>query len=130
MLYSQSSVKISRQFQDLYFHSLLPQDRNDNAPVFITMPRPLTLDDDTPLGNKITSLIATDADGTSPGNKVSTPVTLLVELDLTAFTDNECPFSFFLLNRSSWGGFDTLTGYEIYETYVTANEFSKSLEEK
>ncbi|XP_026686099.1 cadherin-99C-like [Diaphorina citri] len=34
------------------------------------MPRPLTLDDDTPLGNKITSLIATDADGTSPGNKV------------------------------------------------------------
>lgn len=65
----------------MYFHSLLPQDRNDNAPVFITMPRPLTLDDDTPLGNKITSLIATDADGTSPGNKVSTPVTLLVELD-------------------------------------------------
>ncbi|KAI5749017.1 hypothetical protein M8J76_003987 [Diaphorina citri] len=46
------------------------EDRNDNAPVFITMPRPLTLDDDTPLGNKITSLIATDADGTSPGNKV------------------------------------------------------------
>lgn len=94
------------------------------------MPRPLTLDDDTPLGNKITSLIATDADGTSPGNKVSTPVTLLVKLDLTAFTDNGCPFSFFLLNRSSWGGFDTLTGYKIYETYVTANELWKSLEEK
>ncbi|KAI5711565.1 hypothetical protein M8J75_001405 [Diaphorina citri] len=63
------------------------EDRNDNAPVFITMPRPLTLDDDTPLGNKITSLIATDADGTSPGNKVRYELIVPPDVGL-AFADD------------------------------------------
>lgn len=34
------------------------------------VPRPITLDDDVPIGTKVTTLIATDSDGTSPGNKV------------------------------------------------------------
>lgn len=34
------------------------------------IPRPITLDDDVPIGTNITSLIATDSDGTSPGNQV------------------------------------------------------------
>ncbi|XP_050534289.1 cadherin-99C isoform X2 [Daktulosphaira vitifoliae] len=46
------------------------EDRNDISPVFLTIPSPITLDDDVPIGTKVTTLIATDADGTSPGNKV------------------------------------------------------------
>ncbi|XP_069688978.1 cadherin-99C isoform X2 [Periplaneta americana] len=45
-------------------------DRNDIPPVFTTVPRPVTLDDDVPIGTTVTTLIATDSDGTSPGNKV------------------------------------------------------------
>jgi hypothetical protein len=53
--------------------SLLPalfQDRNDIPPVFTTVPHPVTLNDDVPIGTTVTTLIATDSDGTSPGNKV------------------------------------------------------------
>ncbi|XP_075213856.1 cadherin 99C [Lycorma delicatula] len=46
------------------------EDRNDIPPVFLSVPRPITLDDDVAIGTKVTSLIATDSDGTSPGNKV------------------------------------------------------------
>lgn len=52
---------------------LLPalfQDRNDIPPVFTAVPRPVTLNDDVPIGTTVTTLIATDSDGTSPGNKV------------------------------------------------------------
>jgi hypothetical protein len=52
---------------------LLPalfQDRNDIPPVFTSVPRPVTLNDDVPIGTTVTTLIATDSDGTSPGNKV------------------------------------------------------------
>lgn len=45
-------------------------DRNDIPPVFTAVPRPVTLNDDVPIGTTVTSLIATDSDGTSPGNKV------------------------------------------------------------
>ncbi|XP_039297705.1 cadherin-99C isoform X1 [Nilaparvata lugens] len=46
------------------------EDRNDIPPTFLSIPRPITLDDDVAIGTKVTSLIATDSDGTSPGNKV------------------------------------------------------------
>jgi protocadherin-15 len=49
---------------------LLFQDRNDIPPVFTAVPRPVTLNDDVPIGTTVTTLIATDSDGTSPGNKV------------------------------------------------------------
>ncbi|KAL1123607.1 hypothetical protein AAG570_002683, partial [Ranatra chinensis] len=46
------------------------EDRNDIPPVFLSVPRPITLDDDVSIGTKVTTLMATDSDGTSPGNKV------------------------------------------------------------
>ena len=41
--------------------------------MFTTVPRPITLNDDVPIGTTVTTLIATDSDGTSPGNKVTLP---------------------------------------------------------
>lgn len=46
------------------------EDRNDIPPVFTSVPRPITLDDELSIGTRVTNLIATDSDGTSPGNKV------------------------------------------------------------
>ncbi|XP_076242183.1 cadherin 99C [Calliopsis andreniformis] len=46
------------------------QDVNDIPPVFTLIPRPLTLDDDVPIGTTVINLIATDSDGTAPGNQV------------------------------------------------------------
>lgn len=50
---------------------LIFQDQNDNAPVFLTVPKPITLSDDVAVGTRITTLVASDADGTAPGNKVN-----------------------------------------------------------
>ena len=46
------------------------QDVNDIPPVFTSVPRPVTLDDDVPIGTTVINLIATDSDGTAPGNQV------------------------------------------------------------
>ncbi|KAK6629534.1 hypothetical protein RUM43_003351 [Polyplax serrata] len=46
------------------------EDRNDIPPVFTTVPKPLTLDDEVSIGTPILTLTATDSDGTPPGNKV------------------------------------------------------------
>ncbi|KAF6213242.1 hypothetical protein GE061_010959 [Apolygus lucorum] len=46
------------------------QDINDIPPVFLNIPRPITLDNNVAIGTKVTTLMATDSDGTSPGNKV------------------------------------------------------------
>lgn len=46
------------------------EDRNDIPPVFTSVPRPITLDDEISIGTTVTNLIATDSDGTAPGNKV------------------------------------------------------------
>jgi hypothetical protein len=54
--------------------SALFQDRNDIPPVFTTVPHPVTLNDDVPIGTTVTTMIATDSDGTSPGNKVHTAI--------------------------------------------------------
>ncbi|GLH14859.1 Cadherin-89D [Gryllus bimaculatus] len=45
-------------------------DRNDIPPVFTTVPRPVTLSDDAPIGTTVSKLLATDSDGTAPNNKV------------------------------------------------------------
>lgn len=44
---------------------------NDIPPVFTTVPRPITLDDDVPIGTTVIDLVAADSDGTAPGNQVS-----------------------------------------------------------
>ncbi|KAG8040868.1 hypothetical protein G9C98_001856 [Cotesia typhae] len=46
------------------------QDMNDIPPVFTTIPRPITLDDDVPIGTTVINLLAQDSDGTAPGNQV------------------------------------------------------------
>ncbi|XP_031829505.2 cadherin 99C isoform X4 [Nomia melanderi] len=46
------------------------QDVNDIPPVFTSVPRPITLDDDVPIGTTVINLTATDSDGTAPGNQV------------------------------------------------------------
>lgn len=46
------------------------EDRNDIPPVFTSIPRPITVDDEVSIGTTVTNLIATDSDGTAPGNKV------------------------------------------------------------
>ena len=46
------------------------EDRNDIPPVFTIIPHPITLDDDVSIGTPVTNLVATDSDGTAPGNKV------------------------------------------------------------
>ncbi|XP_034940694.1 cadherin-99C [Chelonus insularis] len=46
------------------------QDMNDIPPVFTSVPRPITLDDDVPIGTTVINLFAQDSDGTSPGNQV------------------------------------------------------------
>lgn len=45
-------------------------DRNDIPPVFTMIPHPVTIDDDVAIGTTIANLMATDSDGTAPGNKV------------------------------------------------------------
>ena len=46
------------------------QDVNDIPPVFTTVPRPIKLEDNVPIGATVVNLIATDSDGTAPGNQV------------------------------------------------------------
>lgn len=45
-------------------------DENDVPPIFNVVPRPIRLDDTSPVGMVITKLEATDSDGSSPFNKV------------------------------------------------------------
>ncbi|KAH1012859.1 hypothetical protein HUJ05_011939 [Dendroctonus ponderosae] len=46
------------------------EDRNDIPPVFTIIPHPISLEDDVAIGTTVTTLVATDSDGTAPGNKV------------------------------------------------------------
>lgn len=46
------------------------EDRNDNPPVFMTVPEPITVADDQAIGAPIGSVPAIDSDGTAPGNVV------------------------------------------------------------
>ncbi|RWS15678.1 protocadherin-15-like isoform X1 [Dinothrombium tinctorium] len=46
------------------------QDQNDNFPVFTSSSAPVRLQDSVPLGTVVTTLSATDSDGTSPGNQI------------------------------------------------------------
>lgn len=45
-------------------------DRNDIPPVFVSVPEPVTVNDDQPIGTMIGAMPAIDADGTSPNNVV------------------------------------------------------------
>ncbi|XP_014216092.1 cadherin-99C [Copidosoma floridanum] len=45
-------------------------DVNDIPPVFTMVPRPVHLDDNVSIGANVVNLIATDSDGTAPGNQV------------------------------------------------------------
>ncbi|XP_032596212.1 cadherin-99C isoform X2 [Drosophila grimshawi] len=46
------------------------EDRNDVRPVFITVPGPVTVNDDQPIGSVIATMPAIDADGTPPNNVI------------------------------------------------------------
>lgn len=46
------------------------EDRNDIPPVFVSIPEPITVNDDQPIGTSIGSMAAVDGDGSSPGNVV------------------------------------------------------------
>jgi protocadherin-15 len=46
------------------------EDRNDVPPVFISIPEPVTVNDDLPIGSKVGSMPAIDGDGTAPSNTV------------------------------------------------------------
>ena len=46
------------------------EDRNDIPPVFVSVPEPVTVNDDQPIGTVIGSMPAIDGDGSAPGNVV------------------------------------------------------------
>ncbi|CAH1727237.1 unnamed protein product [Chironomus riparius] len=46
------------------------EDRNDNPPVFISIPESVTINDDLPIGSKVGAMPAVDGDGTSPSNSI------------------------------------------------------------
>ncbi|KAH8032713.1 hypothetical protein HPB51_001411 [Rhipicephalus microplus] len=46
------------------------EDRNDVAPRFASVPLPIRLQDTVPLGTIVTTVVATDGDGSAPGNVV------------------------------------------------------------
>ncbi|XP_075146442.1 cadherin 99C [Haematobia irritans] len=46
------------------------EDRNDVSPVFVSVPEPVTVNDDQPIGTMIATMPAIDGDGSSPGNVV------------------------------------------------------------
>lgn len=49
---------------------VIVEDRNDVPPVFASIPEPVTVNDDQPIGTIIGKMPAIDTDGTSPGNVV------------------------------------------------------------
>ena len=57
-----------------YFKTVLYliKDRNDVAPVYSSLPRPVRLRSTVPIGQVVTTVTAVDADGTSPNNQVWT----------------------------------------------------------
>lgn len=50
--------------------TVLVDDRNDVAPVFVHIFGPITLNDDQPIGSEVAEVKATDGDGSYPGNAV------------------------------------------------------------
>ncbi|XP_013142177.1 PREDICTED: protocadherin-15, partial [Papilio polytes] len=49
---------------------VIVDDKNDNAPVFTMAVRPVTIEDSSSIGNLVQTVIASDADATSPNNRV------------------------------------------------------------
>ena len=49
---------------------VIVEDRNDIPPVFVSIPEPVTVNDDQPIGSKVGSMPAVDGDGTAPGNTI------------------------------------------------------------
>lgn len=46
------------------------QDKNDNAPIFTSIVRPVTIEDSSSIGTLVQAVEATDADATVPNNRV------------------------------------------------------------
>ncbi|CAK1579521.1 unnamed protein product [Parnassius mnemosyne] len=49
---------------------IIVDDKNDNAPIFTSAIRPVTVEDSSSIGNLVQTVVALDADATSPNNKV------------------------------------------------------------
>ncbi|KAJ8719097.1 hypothetical protein PYW07_016653 [Mythimna separata] len=45
-------------------------DKNDNSPIFTSVVRPVTIEDSSPIGSLVETVVATDADATAPNNRV------------------------------------------------------------
>ena len=55
---------------DTLLIKVLVEDRNDVPPVFTSIPEPVTIKDDQPIGALVASMPATDGDGSAPGNVI------------------------------------------------------------
>jgi hypothetical protein len=65
------AIEISRLvYKSLVFARFI-QDRNDVAPVYSSLPRPVRLRSTVPIGQVVTTVIAVDSDGTAPNNQVN-----------------------------------------------------------
>ncbi|XP_028178475.1 cadherin-99C, partial [Ostrinia furnacalis] len=49
---------------------VLVDDKNDNAPIFTSVVRPITIEDSSPIGSLVQTVTAVDADATAPNNRV------------------------------------------------------------
>ncbi|GBP26752.1 Cadherin-99C [Eumeta japonica] len=49
---------------------VLVEDKNDNAPIFTSVIRPITVEDSSAIGSLVQIVMATDADATAPNNRV------------------------------------------------------------
>ncbi|RVE54613.1 hypothetical protein evm_000734 [Chilo suppressalis] len=49
---------------------VLVDDKNDNAPIFTSVVRPITIEDSSSIGSLVQTVIAVDADSTAPNNRV------------------------------------------------------------
>jgi protocadherin-15 len=58
------------------------QDRNDVAPVYSSLPRPVRLRSTVPVGQVVTTVIAVDSDGTSPNNQVLLHISKLLNSNI------------------------------------------------
>lgn len=59
-----------REVGDIIRVKVFVEDRNDIPPVFVSIPEPVTVNDDLPIGSKIGAMPAVDGDGTAPGNTI------------------------------------------------------------
>lgn len=69
-IFTQEWIRNRLVYKSLVFARFI-QDRNDVAPVYSSLPRPVRLRSTVPIGQVVTTVIAVDSDGTAPNNQVN-----------------------------------------------------------